>query len=192
MIYHASNLPRDENIAQLSLQNLKTFRVEQKLQRAVLTYIASQISNKEEIKKLGEAFRDMDTNGDGKLSKEEVLEAFYSLGGNGFSQKDIEDIIKQVDVNNSGYIDYTEFIMATARKESLLCIENLDSAFSAFDEDGSGKISAIELKNIFGKELNATDEVWKDMIAEVDENGDGEIDLNEFRTMMLHIFDGRY
>lgn len=158
MIYYATFTPRDENVAQVSLNNLKSFRVEQMLQRAVLTYIASQLNNKDEIKKLGNAFRDMDANGDGKLSKEEVIEAYFSSMGPG-KIDDIEAIMKLVDVNNSGYIDYTEFIMATAGKESLLSIENLDSAFRAFDADRSGKISAKELKTIFGNDLFATDEV---------------------------------
>ena len=55
---------------------------------------------------------------------------------------EVRKIMLQVDVNNSGFIDYTEFIMASTQKEVLLSKENIDKAFMSFDTDGNGKISA--------------------------------------------------
>jgi calcium-dependent protein kinase len=47
-----------------------------------------------------------------------------------------------------------------------------------FDADGNGKITIDELKAVFasGKAQKATQEVWKKIMADVDKNGDGEID----------------
>ena len=47
-------------------------------------------------------------------------------------------------------------------------------------------MSIDELKEIFGGG-KIPDEVWKEMIKEVDQNGDGEISLKEFREMMQKI-----
>jgi calcium-dependent protein kinase len=93
----------------------------------------------------------------------------------------------QVDVNNSGFIDYSEFLMASAQKEALLSKNNLDNAFRVFDTDGSGKINAMELKEILGNGAQGNNPVWEELIKEVDQNGDGEIDANEFKEMMLKL-----
>ena len=57
------------------------------------------------------------------------------------------------------------------------------SAFDMFDTDGSGDISASELVNVMtqlGK--SASEEDARAMIKTVDENGDGEIDLESLST----------
>jgi len=56
-----------------------------------------------------------------------------------------------------------------------------------FDADGSGKISAKELKDVLGTEGELADKplsYWENVLKEADSNGDGEIDYNEFIEMM--------
>ena len=51
-----------------------------------------------------------------------------------------------------------------------------------FDIDGGGTIESNELKTVMTKlGDNPTDEEIQDMILLVDENGDNEIDFDEFR-----------
>ena len=97
-------------------------------------------------------------------------------------------------MDGSGKIDYSEWVVATANKKSLLTKAKLKKAFDLFDkvlfllnkyQDGSGSISALEIKEVLGQGKNITnDNIWDDIIKEVDANGDGEISLPEFETMM--------
>jgi calcium-dependent protein kinase len=59
--------------------------------------------------------------------------------------------MKTCDVDGSGFLDYTEFISATLNRNKLLSKEKLESAFQAFDIDGSGKIGIHELKEMMEK-----------------------------------------
>ena len=63
-------------------------------------------------------------------------------------------------------------------------------AFELFDKDKSGSISANEVKQILGvgKKIGS-EEVWIDIIKEVDTNGDGEISFEEFEIMMTKLLD---
>ena len=178
---------RDTPVPTESLNNLKAFRTERKLQYAVLSFISSQLLSKEESKKLAESFKRLDKNGDGKLSKEELMEAYQISMGYEAALEEVENIMQQVDINNSGYIDYSEFLMASSRKEVLLTKANLDNAFRTFDTDGSGKITAFELKELLGASGEVSDPVWEELIKEVDQNGDGEIDILEFKSMMMKL-----
>lgn len=78
-----------------------------------------------------------------------------------------------VDKNNSGSIDYTEWVMATINRESLLSKQRLDVAFKMFDKDGSGTLSLDEIRDLFGNHTGISEKVWRDMLTEVDDNGDG-------------------
>merc|ERR1712232_291319 len=85
-----------------------------------------------------------------------------------------------LDTDKSGSIDYSEFLAACMSTRTNWKREQLWAAFRAFDTDGSGKIDAIELREILGK----TDAEVKALIAEVDVNNDGMIDFTEFTAMM--------
>lgn len=56
-----------------------------------------------------------------------------------------------------------------------------------FDKDGSGKIDKTELVALLsgeGLENTVSSDLLIKYIAEVDQNGDGEIDFEEFKGMM--------
>lgn len=75
----------------------------------------------------------------------------------------------QADIDNSGTIDYGEFLAATIHLNKLEREENLLSAFSYFDKDGSGFITIDELQ-LACKEFGLSDLHLDDMISEIDED----------------------
>ena len=164
-----------------TLKNLARFQTESQLQRATLAFIVSQIMSSDELAGLREAFLGFDKDGDGRLNKEEIEEAMNKHTG--FSNHNIRELIEKVDLNNSGQIDYSEFLAATINWENELSKERLEQAFHTFDSDNSGKISIDELEVAFGGTQHNR-QVFKDMFKEADTNGDGEIDLEEFCNYM--------
>lgn len=74
--------------------------------------------------------------------------------------------------------------------QTFLREEYLKAAFNMFDTDHSGKIDMKELNTLLaGEEFKDvySEEELRRAIAEVDENGDGEIDFEEFLQMMKGI-----
>lgn len=53
-----------------------------------------------------------------------------------------------------------------------------------FDKDNGGTISAQEVAQILGNNLSKDQNVWDEIIKEVDINGDGQIDFEEFKQMV--------
>ncbi|WAR19538.1 CALM-like protein [Mya arenaria] len=58
---------------------------------------------------LKEAFAVFDKNGDGKVSSEEIRVVVESLGGK-MTNAELENMLREVDENNDGYLDYEEFV----------------------------------------------------------------------------------
>lgn len=105
-----------------------------------------------------------------------------SLGQNP-TETGLRDLIKEIDVDLSGTIDFDEFktlmIAKVGDRESRLKL-----AFSAFDEDNSGQITAVELRTVMSQ-FGLTDAELKEMLQEVDHDGDGSIDFEEFCQLVL-------
>merc|ERR1712070_501726 len=69
-------------------------------------------------------------------------------------------------------------------------IARFKEAFSLFDEDGGGSISADELGAVVRSlGQDPTEEELTEMVNEVDTDGNGEIDFEEFCVMMNKMMD---
>merc|ERR1711953_1289604 len=95
-------------------------------------------------------------------------------------------MINEVDCETNGSIDFHEFLSVMDRKmKDSETEEEIREAFSVFDKDGNGFISAAELRHVMtnlGEKL--TDEEVDEMIREADIDGDGQVNYEEFVTMM--------
>lgn len=167
------------------VDNLRTFRSLNNFKKTALQVIASNVKETK-IKSLQEIFVATDKNGDGSLTIQE-LQATLEKAGLLESVPDLKELVTGIDANGSGVIDYREFLAATLDKRSILQDRVLWQAFTFFDKDDDGKISRKELqgviaddsvKGMFAEELER-------LMNEVDLNGDGEIDFEEFKHMMI-------
>lgn len=166
-----------------AMQGLQSFKINQKMQHAAMSYIVTHLATKEDTKDLDEAFRKLDVNHDGRLSLDELLSGCRKVFPN-MSEDEAREIFEKADADGNGELDYTEWITATIDKKRILSMENLKAAFKMFDIDGDGRISTAELKTILGKGKDIDEEVWEQIVKEIDENDDGEIDFEEFEHMM--------
>lgn len=149
--------------------------------------MAEQLSA-EDLTEFKSAFSFFDKNGDGTITTRELGTVLRSLGQNP-TEKELKDMVKELDKDGNGIIDFDEFL-AIAKKMSGAqeSEEELIQAFKVFDRDGDGFITATELRHIMsnlGETL--TDEEVDEMIRESDANGDGRIDYSEFVFMMRNM-----
>ena len=99
----------------------------------------------------------------------------------------VEKVFKKVDPDGSGEIDYTEWLVATIDRRILLSDEKLKAAFQLFDDDGGGTVNATEVKEVLCPDMEGKDDIFDKIISDIDQDGNGEIDIDEFTLMMKSI-----
>jgi len=137
------------------------------------------------------AFRIIDSNNDGSLSKAELESGMNSFGKK-FTAKEVESVFALADVNSDGEINYSEFVslmfpaassaLAKLRKSNRT-LKNAKDAFDRFDVDGDGEITYDELVAGLGGEYTANE--IDAIFAMGDTDQDGKVSFLEFSKIML-------
>lgn len=173
-----ANKSVDKQSTAVAMDNLISFHSHNTMKAATLTFIGSQLISKKEREELAKVFKMLDKNSDGKLSKKEVKDGYNQHYGKLISDDEIERMFNAVDTDKSGFIDYTEFVVASMNEKALLTNERLTGAFKMFDKDKSGMITPNEIRDVLSAQENRIPQTVIDaIIKQVDQNGDGEISL---------------
>ena len=100
--------------------------------------------------------------------------------------KKANEIFEEIDFNNDGSINFSEFLTVNMKKEKICNEELLKQACRVFDLDGNGYITIDELKETIPLEIQNNSQ-WIDIIKEVDQDGDCQISFDKFKIMMEKI-----
>ena len=142
--------------------------------------------SEERITEFKAAFELFDKDRDGAINNKELGTVMRNLGQNP-SEEELQKMIKEVDLNGNGVIDFNEFLyLMVKRMKENDTEEELIEAFKVFDRDGDGYVTAHELRNVMTCLCEETSpEEAEEMIKEADIDGDGQIDYQEFVKMMM-------
>ena len=178
------------------LENMEDFAHDAslKLRQAVYTYIASQLLFKEEREEIDKVFRGMDEDCDGQLSKEDIKQGYKRFFDKELSEKELDNLFRRINTSGTGFIDYTEFVIAAMQKSKILDEKKLQAAFRRFDRGDKGFVSAddvkIALSGVIAFPENSedgmsADDIFSEMVRQVDMEGTGTICYEDFEYMMM-------
>ncbi|XP_066279452.1 calmodulin-A-like isoform X1 [Branchiostoma lanceolatum] len=150
-----------------------------------------------QLEEYRDAFNLFDKDGDGLISLEELWTAMRDMG-QFTSEEDLRELLHEVDPDGGMTIQFEDFVVILSsilKAEADVCLpedeeDELREAFKLFDKEGNGYITSSDLRqvlNCLGQDL--TEEEVDDMIGEVDQDGDGKIDYEEFATAVCGITD---
>lgn len=138
---------------------------------------------KQEIK---EAFDLFDTDKDQRIDYHELKVAMRALGFD-VKKADVLKVLHEYDREESGTISFEDYNdCMTERMLQRDPRQELEKAFKLFDDDDTGKISIRNLRRV-ARDLGETmsEDELAAMIEEFDTDGDGEINIEDFVTIML-------
>eukprot|EP01025_Chloroclados_australasicus_P022122 TRINITY_DN2296_c0_g1_i1.p2 TRINITY_DN2296_c0_g1~~TRINITY_DN2296_c0_g1_i1.p2 ORF type:complete len:497 (-),score=108.07 TRINITY_DN2296_c0_g1_i1:352-1842(-) len=172
----ASDKPLDVAV----VTRIKGFAAMNKLKKEALRIIALNLPA-EEIAGLKAMFQSIDTDKSGTITVQELKEALKLKGAN-LPDEELQNIMANADVDGDGVIEYEEFLASTMHINKLEDDEAMFQAFQHFDTDKNGKISLDELKVALAQRHKDLD--IEAILNEVDKDGNGNIDYEEFCEMM--------
>ncbi|CAN7985680.1 unnamed protein product [Ixodes hexagonus] len=143
---------------------------------------------KEQVQMLRKAFDMFDRDKKGYVHTNMVSAILRTLGQT-FEDKDLKDLISEIDQDGSGELEFDEFVALAARflveEDTEAMQEELREAFRLYDKEGNGYINVSDLREILRALDDAlTEDELDEMIAEIDTDGSGTVDFDEFMEMM--------
>ncbi|CAG9327622.1 unnamed protein product [Blepharisma stoltei] len=176
---HANN-----NIAEIPIkgeakEELEKFSAQTKLKKSIYTFIAAQVTNQEERAQLESVFRSLDKNNSGKLTEADLANGSAILGLSHYL--DVEEVMKNCDMDERGYIDYVEFLNAASNWDEKSHKDQLKKSFQTYASGVHGKIAINDLKSHVPGIENTE---WNQFLIEADRDRDGAINLEELKVYL--------
>eukprot|EP00956_Cyclotella_meneghiniana_P033918 scaffold100373_cov51-Cyclotella_meneghiniana.AAC.1 len=156
----------------------KKYRGMQKLQKAALAWIATNVTS-DEVTKLKDVFKKIDTNDDGTITLgelDECIEAAHFLPD---LTSNLTDLRRDLHLSGEDSLKWRDFIASMIDQAELTKEDNLRMVFEHFKKDDRDYLKLSDISELVGGEKQA-----KEILKAVDENNDGKIDFSEFRKMM--------
>jgi len=132
------------------LEGLLSYQTENKLKRAGLQLLTSELSEVQ-VQELRGAFMALDVQGDGLLSQEELAEGFRQVGLPAIDDAELQRMVDALDSSGRQRIGYKEFLSALACRRVAFDRRQLWECFKKFDSSGNGTIAYQDVLTVLGR-----------------------------------------
>ncbi|XP_067013505.1 troponin C, isoallergen Bla g 6.0301 isoform X2 [Anabrus simplex] len=142
----------------------------------------------EQLEVLKKCFNAFDRDKSGSIPTN-MVEEILRLMGQPFNRQTLEELIEEVDADKSGRLEFDEFVTLAAKfimeEDDQIMEKELREAFRLYDKQGNGYIPTSCLREILHElDEQLTPDELDMMIDEIDADGSGTVDFDEFRAMM--------
>lgn len=165
------------------LENLKNQKERPIFYQMVLTFISYHFNDKQLLHELSRIFYKIDRNTDGKITREDLWNA-YEEAGEKISSKELDEIINMVDFDKNGFIEYEEFIRVCIPEDRLFTNANLKNAFDLFDTEKKGVITHMQVVDALEREDKINSKMIQLLKKEVLSMGSELLDYEKFKSLM--------
>eukprot|EP00659_Diplonema_papillatum_P006173 gene6173-9451_t len=142
--------------------------------------------NNSQIEGLRECFNHFDSDGSGAIDVHELGNVFHAFGQE-LSDDELQQMIKDVDVDDSGEIEFEEFLMLMIHNfgSDESAEQEVQNEFQKHDPENTGVLSTMQLKEIIGElcgEFLPFDEI-NEIVASADENNTGRVEYMKWESL---------
>ena len=159
-------------------KKLKEFNISSKLKDAVKAFIISQVLTPKDTKSIRDVFFFIDEDNDGRLTQKDLLNYFNHHKDAKDAKQEAFNIMKKLDTDNKGFIEYSQFLRATLDSELVFSEKNVIMAFDLLDTEKKSFITAEQLMNTLSDDENV--EIWKKIIRDINKNIENSLTLEKF------------
>ena len=160
------------------------------MEQAIEAYVFTKVGVQDNSNAMRDIFKQMDADGNGQLSKEELDNGIKKIMGvDAFCKDDLDRIFDKMDPNKDGEISYEEFLAEADGFCMLLSDARMHTAFLLIDQDEDGKVTLQEVEMVLSGGIKKIGQKeWQTLLDKFDKNSDGMIDFEEFKIMMIHAY----
>ncbi|XP_044474908.1 probable calcium-binding protein CML29 [Mangifera indica] len=152
--------------------------------------LSSEAEKMSNILSLVNTFKAFDSDNDGSITAAELGGILSSLGHTA-SEEDVSAMVQQADKDKDGLLSLEEFLEMNTKDMELGSLRIfLTSALGSMDADEDEILTGEELHEMaenLGFPVTLAD--CQNMIAALDENGDGAVSFEEFQLLVNSLFD---
>ena len=168
------------------LDNLKHQQEHPIFYQMVLTFISYNFNDMQLLHELSRIFYKIDRNTDGKITKEDLWNA-YEEAGEKITKDELEEIINMIDFDKNGFIEYEEFIRVCIPEDRLFTDENLKNAFDLFDTEKKGSITYMQVVDALEREDKINSKMIELLKKEVSKMGNELLNFEQFKNLMVNL-----
>jgi len=172
-----------EGLSVSIFDGLMKYQAYNKLKRAVLQLLTRELSEFQ-IQELRGKFMALDTQGDGLLSPEELIEGMRHVGYD-MTKVELSQVMAALDGSGNERIGYKEFISALIERRVKFDRQQLFECFKKFDKQGIGRITYQDVKSVMCNAI--TESEWQEIAvssSNQDPSSMPELTFNEFVALM--------
>ena len=170
-----------------SLRNLTQCKPATALKKTLLQLMLNMVLPSERLWETQQSFRDLDIDGNGTVSEEELRTQIYRLLPEQQADSAFALLTSNVDFTDNRELSYSEFQLFAVSRQVLFAFPHISLTFHMLDRAHDQRILSRELQEFFslGQFDNSNTRAWQALISGINKCSDDSFNYNQLTKFLI-------